>query len=386
MAEIAGTPETGQDAQNLFIYGGWLSYVSVALSAAVCYLKSITVALLPMLGADWNINPHFQAVLMWSLGLVAVFAVRRDAKRHGDRYPLYIAGSGLLIIVGTLYIHYNVKLESLGYTLLIIGIFLNQNAILKQLNSKSRKQAADLADWNLTLENRVAEQVSELDRIGQLKRFLSPEVANLVIAQGDKSLLESHRRYVAALFCDLRGFTTFSESTEPEEVMDMLQQYHQQLGRLVSQYGGTIDHRAGDGLMVFFNDPLPCEKPVHQAVKLAFEAHETIAQLLRKWAKLGHQLGFGIGIAAGHATMGIVGDESRSDYTAIGNDINLASRLCDHAKNGETLISQKAHVEIENEVESRELIGLELKGVNRSLRVYAINQPARQHNETGLST
>lgn len=378
MAEIAETMESDQDMQSLFIRGGWLPYASAALSMTVCYLKSISAALLPMLGADWNFNPHFQAVLMWVLGLVAVFAVHRDTKKHGERYPLYIAGTGLIIIVVTLYVYYNVKLESLGYTVLIIGVFLNQNAILKQLNFKTRKQAADLADWNLTLENRVAEQVAELDRIGQLKRFLSPEVANLVVAQGDKSLLESHRRYVAALFCDLRGFTSFSESTEPEEVMDMLQQYHQQLGRLVSKYGGTIDHRAGDGLMVFFNDPLPCEKPVQQAIKLAFEAHDRIGQLLQKWAKLGHQLGFGVGIAAGYATMGIVGDESRSDYTAIGNDINLASRLCDHAKNGETLISQKAHLEIENEVESRELAGLELKGVNRSLRVYAINQPARQ--------
>ncbi len=166
---------------------------------------------------------------------------------------------------------------------LIAGVFLNQNAILKQLNLKTEKQAADLAALNRTLEARVNEQVGELDRIGQLKRFLSPEVVSLVVAQGDKSLLESHRRYVTALFCDLRGFTSFSESTEPEEVMDMLQQYHHQLGRLVSKYGGTIDHRAGDGIMVFFNDPLPCEHPIHQAVKLAFDAHDTIAHLLQRW-------------------------------------------------------------------------------------------------------
>ena len=207
-----------------------------------------------------------------------------------------------------------------------------------------------------------------------MKRFLSPEVADLVVAQGDRSLLESHRREVVALFCDLRGFTTFSENTEPEEVFDILQQYHQTLGRLVTEYGGTIDHRAGDGLMVFFNDPLPCDEPVRRAVELAFQAHENIRQLLQNWAKLGHQLGFGIGIAAGYATLGIVGDENRSDYTAIGNDINLASRLCDHAKDGQTLINQRAYREIEDSVEAQEVTGLDLKGVNRPQGVYSITK------------
>jgi len=374
MAEILETRQYDCDKDSLFFRSGWLAYIGAALSMTVCYIKSIAAVLLPMLGGDWNINPHFQAILMWSLGLVAVYAVHRDQARHGDRYPFYIASAGLIIIVGTLYLYYNVKIESLGYTVLIIGVFLNQNSILTQLNIQTQRQAEDLAEWNRTLENRVTEQVAELDRVGQLKRFLSPEVADLIVSQGDQSLLESHRRHVTAVFCDLRGFTAFSESAEPEEVMDILQQYHHELGRLVSKYGGTIDHRAGDGLMVFFNDPIPCDEPIRRAVELAFEAHDSIARLLQKWTRLGHQLGFGIGIAAGYATMGIVGDDSRSDYTAIGNDINLASRLCDHANNGETLISQKAYLEVETMVDGHEVTGLDLKGVNRSMVAYSISR------------
>jgi len=354
---------------------GRMPYVGTVASMAICYLKLFSPVLVPILGADWAFNPHIQAILMWSLALLAVYAVFLDRNKHPDRYPLYIATIGLVIIVGTLYISYNPDIEFLGYILLLAGAFLNQNSILKQLNFLTQRQAADLAEWNQTLEDRVAEQVAELDRIGQLKRFLSPRVADLIVAKGDKSLLESHRSYVATVFCDLRGFSSFSERTEPEEVMDFLQQYHQVLGNIVEDYGGTIDHRAGDGLMVFFNDPLPCDEPVLQAVKLAFVAHEKIGKLLQHSEKLGHQLGFGIGIAAGYATMGIVGDESRSDYTAIGNDINLASRLCDHAKDGETLVSQRAYLKIEDTVDGHEVTGLDLKGVSRSQVAYRISNP-----------
>jgi class 3 adenylate cyclase len=375
MVEFEDSMETDLDKAVPLLRTGWLPYLGTGLSMAVCYAKTVAAILLPKIGADWNFNPHLQAILMWALALLAVIAVYRDTKRHGDHYPFYVAGIGLFFIVTTLYLYYHVKFESLGYIVLVAGVLLNQNSILKQLNSRTQQQSLELADWNRTLEQRVAEQVAELDRIGQLKRFLSPKVADLIMAQGDRSLLESHRRHIATLFCDLRGFTSFSESTEPEEVMAILQQYHQELGRLVSQYGGTIDHRAGDGLMVFFNDPLPCDEPVRKAVELAFAAQNAIGEFQQRWAKLGHRLGFGIGIAAGYATLGIVGDESRSDYTAIGNDVNLASRLCDQAKDGEILISQRAYLEIEGLVEVRQLTGLELKGVNRSQEVYAISKP-----------
>ncbi len=185
--------------------------------------------------------------------------------------------------------------------------------------------------------------------------------------------MESHRRYVATLFCDLRGFTGFSERAEPEEVIDVLQNYHQVLGRLVLEYGGTINHRAGDGLMVIFNDPLPCDEPVRRATELAFSARDDVGELAHNWAKLGHQLGFGIGIAAGYATLGIIGDELRSDYTAIGNVINLASRLCDSAQDGEILVNQRAYLDVESTVKGQEVTGLKLKGVTQLQEVYSIN-------------
>jgi len=372
VAENISTEDVNWSGGDKLSGTSWVPYGSTALSLTFCYFKWVAVAFLPVLDADWEMNPHIQAVFMWLLALLAVVVVYRDVKKHRNKIPFYVASAGFILIVGTLYISYYAKIESLGYILLIAGVFLNQNAILKQLNAQTKVQAADLADWNATLETRVADQVAELDRIGRLKRFLSPEVADLVVAQGDQSLLESHRRYVAALFCDLRGFTSFSEGAEPEEVMDILQQYHQILGRLVLEFGGTIDHRAGDGLMVFFNDPLPCDEPVRQAIELAFAARTVLREHLDNWARLGHQLGFGIGIAAGYATLGIVGDESRSDYTAIGNDINLASRLCDHAEDGQILISYRAWLEIENDVDGKEITGLELKGVKRSQRVYSI--------------
>ena len=375
MSQLVETQSTSRETASLRPGVGWLAYIGTAISMCVCYLKFISAALVPMLGTGWEINPHVQAVLMWLFALLAVYAVYRDWNKHSDRYPFYVTCAGLVVLVGTLYIYYHPDLEFFGYTLLIVGVFLNQNSILKQLNIQTQLQAADLADWNQTLEDKVAMQVTELERMAQLKRFLSPKVADLVVAKDDKSLLEYHRNYVAAFFCDLRGFSSFSENTEPEDVMEILQQYHKSLGNLVFEYGGTIDHRAGDGLMVFFNDPLPCDEPVWQATKLSFEAHQKIGTLLQNWVKLDHKLGFGIGIASGYATLGIVGDENRSDYTAIGNDINLASRLCDHAKDGEILISQRAYLEIEERVDEREVTGLELKGVSRAQAIYSITNP-----------
>ena len=372
MAESVAVRETHSGKAAILSRGGWLPYLATALSLIVCYIKAITVAVLPMVEASWNFNPHIQAVLMWSFGLLAVIAIYRDRGKHDDRRPLYIAIAGLIIMIITLYTHYSVMILFLAYLLLLIGTFANQNAILKQLNARTQAQATELTELNRTLENRVNDQVAELDRIGQLKRFLSPEVADLIVEKGDNSLLESHRRYVAAVFCDLRAFTAFSERAEPEEVIDVLQEYHRVLGGLVSAHGGTIDHRAGDGLMVIFNDPLPCDEPVRRAIEMAFAMRDAVSVLLQDWAKYGHQLGFGIGVAAGYATLGIVGDATRSDYTAIGNVINLASRLCDQAQDGEILISQRAYLDLEHQVEGREVTGLKLDGLSRLQEVYSI--------------
>ena len=212
----------------------------------------------------------------------------------------------------------------------------------------------------------------EIERLDKLKRFLSPEVAKLVTEEQEKSLLQSHRAYIAAVFCDLRGFTSFSANMEPEEVMGVLQVYHENIGQLVAEHDGTIDHRAGDGLMVFFNDPLPCEEPVFRAVRLALSMRESFIDMNSDWTKRGYQLGFGVGIASGHATLGVVGFEGRYDYTANGNAVNLAARLCDEAGDGQILISHKAYIELDERIEAQPIGERTLKGFPSQITAYNI--------------
>ena len=199
-------------------------------------------------------------------------------------------------------------------------------------------QSAQLADWNRTLEQRVAEQLAELERVGRLKRFLSPQLADLIVSAGGEKLLESHRREITVVFCDLRGFTAFSETAEPEEVMGVLGDYHRAMGSLIFQFEGTLERFAGDGMMVFFNDPLPCPDPAARAVRMAVAGRERVRELTEAWRKRGHQLDLGVGIAMGYATLGKIGFEGRFDYGAIGTVTNLASRLCDEASAGQILI------------------------------------------------
>lgn len=389
MADNATTQTTHSREQGMLSHGGWLPYLWAALSVAVCYIKAITVAVSPMWGVAWDINPHIQALLMVSFGALVAYAIHRDQDKHQDHRPFYIAVAGLVIMAGTLYTVYDIRILFLGYFFLLVGAFANQNAILKRLNlqvqrqnAQIQQQAEELADWNRTLEIRVNEQVAELDRIGQLKRFLSPEVVDIVVAHDDKSLLDSHRRYVAALFCDLRGFTAFSERAEPEEVINFLQVYHQTLGRITTHHSGTINHSAGDGLMIIFNDPLPCEQPVRRAVELAFAGRDAVREIVQDWEKFGYNLGFGIGIAAGYATLGVIGDNTRSYYTAIGNVINLASRLCDQARDDEILISQRAYREVEDVVQGHEVEGLKLKGISQLQEAYRITHMNRVSAES----
>jgi len=198
---------------------------------------------------------------------------------------------------------------------------------LKELHDKVSAQAADLAVWNRTLEERVAHQLAEIERISRLKRFLSPQVAELILSSGDDRVLESHRRAVTVVFCDLRGFTPFAETSEPEEVMTVLRDYHAVLGALIHQYEGTVERFAGDGVMILFNDPLPCPDPSVRAVRMAVDMRDRVAaELQPKWRKQGHELGFGVGVAHGYATLGRIGFEGRFDYSAIGTVVNLAAR------------------------------------------------------------
>ena len=220
-------------------------------------------------------------------------------------------------------------------------------ARIKRYHDTITRQAAELAEWNAELEARVNTQLEELQRMNRLRRFLSPQVADLVINSGDDSILGSHRREIVVVFCDLRGFTAFAESSEPEEVMGVLSEYHAALGELIFRYEGTLERFTGDGLMVFFNDPIPLEDPTQRAVEMALVMRDRVAGLVEGWSRLGHDLGFGVGIAQGFATLGRIGYEGRFDYAAIGTVTNLAARLCGEAGAGQVLVSQRVFSAVE---------------------------------------
>ena len=242
---------------------------------------------------------------------------------------------------------------------------------IKSLHEQVQAQAADLANWNQTLARRVEEQVAEIERIGRLKRFLAPQVAQLV-SSGDERVLESHRREVTIVFCDLRDFTPFSDTAEPEEVITVLREYHETLGALIDKFEGTIERFAGDGLLVLFNDPLPCADPSARAVRMAVEMCEQVAKLAARWRSQGHELGFGIGIAHGYATLGCVGFEGRFQYSATGTVPNLASRLCDQARNGQILVDAKVHAQVKGLAEMESVGESSLKGFHRPVKVFNV--------------
>ena len=212
----------------------------------------------------------------------------------------------------------------------------------------------------------------ESERVGRLKRFLAPQVAELIVSSGDESVLESHRRDVAVLFCDLRGFTAFAETAEPEEVMKLLRDFHTSLGQLVHKYSGTLDRFTGDGLIALFNDPLPCKDPCLTAVRLAVEMRACVSDLVKQWRQTGNRLGFSIGIAYGYATLGRVGFEGRYDYTAIGSVVNLAARLCERAKANEILVDGKVYTAIGDQMETEPLGEFTPKGFSRPIDVFNI--------------
>jgi adenylate cyclase len=236
-----------------------------------------------------------------------------------------------------------------------------------------KEQTEQLSSWNRLLEERVAEQLAQIERIGRLQRFLAPQVAQMIASSDTSdSLLASHRREVTVVFCDLRGFTAFTEASEPEEVMGVLREYHENLGELIFRYEGTLERFLGDGIMIVFNDPIPCDDHTERAVRLALDMRERVDELAKQWARVGHVLGFGIGIASGYATLGQVGFEHRREYTAIGSVINLASRLCGEAKAGQIVISQRAFSAVEQSVGASHIGQLSLKGFNRPIDAYEI--------------
>jgi adenylate cyclase len=247
-------------------------------------------------------------------------------------------------------------------------------ARVKRYHDTITRQAAELAQWNAELEARVNTQLEELQRMKRLRRFLSPQVAELVINSGDDSFLGSHRREIVVVFCDLRGFTAFAESSEPEEVMAVLGEYHAALGELIFHYEGTLERFTGDGLMVFFNDPIPVDDPAQRAVEMALVMRDRVARLVEGWSRLGHDLGFGVGIAQGFATLGRIGYEGRFDYAAIGTVTNLAARLCGEADAGQVLVSQRVFSAVEELAVGESVGALELKGFSRPIRAFGVSR------------
>ncbi len=254
-------------------------------------------------------------------------------------------------------------------------IAIENARLLKELHERTSQleaQSQEVVKLNQQLEQRVADQVGEIERMGRLRRFLPPQVADLIVASGTEKQLESHRREITALFCDLRGFTGFSEASAPEDVMALLRDYHAAIGEIIIKYSGTLERYAGDGVMVVFNDPVPVEKPAVQAVLMALEAREAMGALTEKWRQLGHHIGFGIGIAHGYATLGTIGFEGRFDYAAIGTVSNVASRLCDEAKPGQILISPRVFMAVKDAVIVEPVGEFTLKGIGRPLPAYNV--------------
>lgn len=237
---------------------------------------------------------------------------------------------------------------------------------------ENARQFKALETLNADLSSRVEEQVNEIERMGRLKRFLPAAVADTVVSSGSEDMLKSHRALLGVLFCDIRGFTAFCETAEPEETIEVLQTYHEEMGRLIKAHGAGVDHRMGDGIMVLFNDPLPCDDPAGEAVRLAIDMRESMARLCKRWKRYGHRLGFGVGVSLGYATVGMVGFEGRFDYTASGTAVNLAARLCDEAEDGEILLSPRAAIAIEDENKVASIGEKILKGIREPIEVFRL--------------
>jgi class 3 adenylate cyclase len=251
---------------------------------------------------------------------------------------------------------------------------INQAELLARVRSLLRiKQLHDeLMNLTRSLEQRVQEQVAQLERLGRLKRFFSPHLAELIVAGGTEDPLRTHRREITVVFVDLRGFTAFAETAEPEEVMGMLREYHEAMGQLILEHEGTLERFTGDGMMIFFNDPLPIPNPPERAVRMALGMRQRVAALSAGWRKRGWELGLGVGIAQGYATLGAIGFEGRWDYSAIGTVTNLAARLCGEAKPGQVLISQRLLATIDGLVECEPVGELTLKGFHRPVTSFNV--------------
>ena len=348
---------------------GFLAMVASFVSLSVCYGSTLANAVLEV---SLPLNPHLQAVLMWGFALLAVYALWRDRRSHANSLPIALGGAGAAVLVATLYLNYDARVEALAYVLLVIAALANQNVFLGALNRTVRQQAQEIEALNRDLEQTVQSQDHEIHRLGRLKQFLAPQVAELVVGEKDAHLLDTHRRYIACLFCDLRNFTATADSAEPVDVIDILLSFHDRVGELVLEHKGTIGFRAGDGLMAFFNDPITCDDPTLDAVRLALDIRSAFEELRASWPRLGASIGLGIGIASGYATLGLVGFRGGADYTAVGRAVNVAARLCDRAEDGEILLGQRAFEDVETRIKAEPLGQAELKGVAAPVETYRL--------------
>ncbi len=318
--------------------------------------KTVFKTLEPHISTDVRKDPAFKARIMEREGLVSLAMVPIVSKDNVHGF----------IGLGSKRLHYfsEAELRLISNSCSQLGTALANAQLFDGVQARTAE-----------LEQRVHEQLAQIERLERLKRFLPPQVADLIVASGTEKQLESHRREITALFCDLRGFTRFSESADPEDVMALLRDSHAAIGRIIFKYGGTLERFAGDGVMVIFNDPVPVENPVLQAVLMALDMRTAIGAMIEKWRLLGHDLGFGIGIAHGFATLGTIGFEGRYDYAAIGTVSNVASRLCDEAKRGQILITPHVMLAVVKAV-TVELVGeFNLKGIRRPMMTYNVVEP-----------
>jgi adenylate cyclase len=314
----------------------------------------------PYICSDIREDPMFQARTMEKEGVISLAMVPIVSKQRAMGF----------IAVGSKKLH-----EFTDREVHLLSAFSSQlGAALEnaRLYDTVQAQAAELSDLNKTLEHRVDEQVTQLERLGRLKRFFSSQLADLIVSGDAEDPLKTHRREITVVYLDLRGFTAFAETSEPEEVMGVLHEYHAEMGQLILQHEGTLEHFAGDGMMIFFNDPLPVPNAAQRAILMALAMRERVKDLTVKWRKLGYELNFGVGIAQGYATIGAIGFEGRWEYGAIGNVPNLATRLCGEAKPGEILVSQRLLGSVDELVEAEPAGELSLKGFHRPIAAHNI--------------